>query len=619
MDHLQTEGRNPASNNLDELSALEIVQLMNAEDGRVVPAVASQAEAIARAIDVIAERLRQGGRLIYVGAGTSGRLGVLDASECPPTFRSSPHQVVGLIAGGHTALTRAVEGAEDHPEVAEKDLADLKPGSNDVVAGIATSGRTPYVLGAVRFARQQGAFTLGISCNDDSELAAHVDIAITPVVGPEVVSGSTRLKAGTATKLVLNMLTTGAMVRLGKVFGNLMVDLRATNHKLRVRSNRIVRQVTGLDRKRAEELVAHCGGEVKTALVAQLACLQPDEARQRLEAVGGRVRAALARPPAPSPRAQLPSLLLGIDGGGSRTVALLADAEGTVLGRGTAGPSNLRAVGVETALAALDQAVVAAYLAARLDRQIVSTACLGLAGADRAEEHALLRAWAERVHLCEHLELTSDGALLLAAGTPANCGLAIVAGTGSIAVGRSADGRTARAGGWGYLLGDEGSGYRVALAGLQAIAQAADGRGPATTLTTAMLSHLGLKSPQGLVPAIYGGTWDRSALAALAPLVFAQADAGDGVAQAIIDRAAHQLADMGAAVIVQLGFQGPVPVALAGGCLLANVAFQRSVAGFLQALGFNPDPVTAVSEPAAGAIELAKKMVRRISLSADKK
>ena len=242
MDHLQTEGRNPASINLDELSALEIVRLMNAEDARVAPAVATQAEAIARAIDVIADRLRQGRRLIYVGAGTSGRLGVLDASECPPTFRSSPHQVVGVIAGRRatTPLTRAVEGAEDHPEVGEQDLSALHVGAGDVVTGIATSGRTPYVLGAIRYARQQGAFTVGISCNSDSELAPAVDIAITPVVGPEILSGSTRLKAGTATKLVLNMLTTGAMVRLGKAYGNLMVDLRATNHKLRVRSNRIV-------------------------------------------------------------------------------------------------------------------------------------------------------------------------------------------------------------------------------------------------------------------------------------------------------------------------------------------------------------------------------------------
>src|SRR5438270_399632 len=185
LDHLQTEGRNPSSNNLDELTALEIVRLMNAEDAQVAAAVATQAEAIARAIDLIADRLRQGGRLIYAGAGTSGRLGVLDATECPPTFNSPPGQVVGIIAGGPEALTRAVEGAEDHPEFAERDLAALGVTAKDVVAGIATSGRTPYVLGAIAYARLHGIFTVGISCNSESELTPEVDLPITPVVGPE--------------------------------------------------------------------------------------------------------------------------------------------------------------------------------------------------------------------------------------------------------------------------------------------------------------------------------------------------------------------------------------------------------------------------------------------------
>jgi N-acetylmuramic acid 6-phosphate etherase len=223
MDHLQTEARNPASTNLDELTPLELVRLMNAEDARVIPAVASQAEAIARAVEVIADRLRRGGRLVYLGAGTSGRLGVLDAAECPPTFSSPPGQVVGVIAGGPAALTRAVEGAEDHPEYAERDLDAIGLSAADVLVGIATSGRTPYVQGGLRHARGLGAYTIGLSCNPDSDLLPLVDLAITPVVGPEVLTGSTRLKAGTATKLVLNLLSTGAMVALGKTYGNLMV------------------------------------------------------------------------------------------------------------------------------------------------------------------------------------------------------------------------------------------------------------------------------------------------------------------------------------------------------------------------------------------------------------
>src|SRR5947199_4089490 len=265
MDHLLTEARNPASTNLDDLTPLQIVRLMNEEDGRVVPAVAAQAEAIAEAIEVIADRLRSGGRLVYAGAGTSGRLGVLDATECPPTFNSPPGQVVGIIAGGPVALTRAVEGAEDHPEFGEQDLKAINFSKNDVFIGIATSGRTPYVVGACHYARSIGATTIGLVCNTESELDPHVDLMIRPVVGPEVLSGSTRLKAGTATKLILNMLSTGAMVRLGKCYGNLMVDLRASNSKLRARTNRIVRILTGVDSDAADELLRRCDGELKTA------------------------------------------------------------------------------------------------------------------------------------------------------------------------------------------------------------------------------------------------------------------------------------------------------------------------------------------------------------------
>jgi N-acetylmuramic acid 6-phosphate etherase len=270
---------------------------MCAEDAKVVPAVASQAEAIARGIEVIADRLRTGGRLVYVGAGTSGRLGVLDATECPPTFNVPPGLVIGLIAGGPAALTHAVEGAEDHPELAGPDLDALNISTTDVLVGIATSGRTPYVLGAIEHARGKGAFTIGLSCNADADIIPRVDLAITPVVGPEVLSGSTRLKAGTATKLVLNMLSTGAMVRLGKTFGNLMVDLRATNEKLRQRTNRIVRDVTGLDRAAADELLERCSRELKTALVSHLAGVSVEEARERLRNADGRVRDALSHTP----------------------------------------------------------------------------------------------------------------------------------------------------------------------------------------------------------------------------------------------------------------------------------------------------------------------------------
>src|SRR5262245_23309958 len=293
MDHLTTEARNPASIHLDLLSPVEFASLMNSEDRLTVEAVGSQLDKIAVCIEIIADRLSNGGKLIYVGAGTSGRLGVLDATECPPTFNTPPELVVGLIAGGPPALTRAVEGAEDHPEYGERDLTGLNFSAKDVLVGIATSGRTPYVLGAVAYARRLGAVTIGVSCNSESDLARAVELPITPVVGPEILSGSTRLKAGTATKLVLNMLTTGAMVRLGKTFGNLMVDLRATNSKLLARTNRIVRQLAGLNVEQADELLRNCNGELKTALVAHLASVTPEEARTRLQDAGGQVRQAL--------------------------------------------------------------------------------------------------------------------------------------------------------------------------------------------------------------------------------------------------------------------------------------------------------------------------------------
>lgn len=295
LDHLTTEARNPASEGLDGLSTLEVVRVMNAEDARVAEAVGREAEAIAVVIDVVAERLARGGRLIYTGAGTSGRLGVLDAAECPPTFNTDPSMVVGLIAGGHTALLKAVEGAEDNQDLGAQDLKKIELSADDVVVGIATSGRTPYVIGGLRYAKQVGAYAVALSCNAEAEIIPMSDTAITVVPGPEVLSGSTRLKAGTATKLVLNTITTGAMVKLGKTFGNLMVDLRPTNHKLQSRAIRIVSQATGLEHDAAQTLLARCDGDVKLAIVAQLTGSTPDEARGKLAESQGRVGLAVAK------------------------------------------------------------------------------------------------------------------------------------------------------------------------------------------------------------------------------------------------------------------------------------------------------------------------------------
>lgn len=263
---LTTEQRNLATENIDKCSTLEMVRLMNAEDKKVADAVERVLPEIADAVDLISRKFAIGGRLMYIGAGTSGRLGVLDASECPPTFGTNPELVQGIIAGGDVALTVAVEGAEDDRNLAAIDLKLRKFNMNDVLVGIATSGRTPYVLSGIEHAKFIGAATIGISCVENSRLSEIVDIAITPITGAEVITGSTRLKAGTATKMVLNMLTTGAMIRLGKVYGNLMVDVHASNDKLRDRARRIVIAATNCTESEALDALNICNNHAKSAI-----------------------------------------------------------------------------------------------------------------------------------------------------------------------------------------------------------------------------------------------------------------------------------------------------------------------------------------------------------------
>lgn len=290
---LTTEAVNPNSAQIDILSPHDIVRLMNAEDSTIPAAVAAETESIARAIEVITDRLGNNGRLIYIGAGTSGRFGVLDASECPPTFNTPPEMVVGVIAGGDSALRRSAESIEDHPELGAEDLKGKCLTARDVVVGIATSGRTPYVIGALEYARTVGAFAIGLACNDGSALSQTADLMITPITGPEIISGSTRMKAGTATKMILNMLTTGTMVQLGKTYGNLMVDLRATNTKLVARSRRLMASLTGLSESQAEAELLRCGGELKTAVVMIRRGVSVETARDILRSCNHQLRRAL--------------------------------------------------------------------------------------------------------------------------------------------------------------------------------------------------------------------------------------------------------------------------------------------------------------------------------------
>jgi N-acetylmuramic acid 6-phosphate etherase len=298
LDARLTERRNPRSSTIDTASALEIVDLIGAEDATVPGAVARARTDIARTIDLLEAAFRSGGRLVYVGAGTSGRLGVLDAAECPPTFGTPPEMVVGLIAGGSAALVRSVEGAEDDVDAATQAVESLRVGSRDVVVGIAASGTTPYVQAALSTAHLLGARTVFVSCSEPpTPLRGLCDVFITLLVGPEIVTGSTRMKAGTATKLVLNTLTTGAMIRLGKIYGNLMVDVKAWNDKLVDRSQRIVMETTGLNRKAAQHALEAAEGSVKTAIVMARRGVTRTEAEQLLERYAGRLRPIVGDPP----------------------------------------------------------------------------------------------------------------------------------------------------------------------------------------------------------------------------------------------------------------------------------------------------------------------------------
>ncbi|ELH0877794.1 N-acetylmuramic acid 6-phosphate etherase [Vibrio cholerae] len=293
LSHLVSEGRNPDTMDIDLLSSQEIVERLNQQDKQVPLAVEAVLPQIAQAVDKITAAFKQGGRLIYLGAGTSGRLGVLDASECPPTFGVSDQMVIGLIAGGKEAMFTAQEGAEDNATLGAHDLQQIDFSSKDVLVGIAASGRTPYVIGALEYANDLGATTIALSCNPDSPIAEIAQIAISPVVGPEALTGSTRLKSGTAQKLVLNMLTTASMIRLGKSYQNLMVDVRATNRKLIARAVRIVMQATDCQREEAEALLKESHNKAKLAILMHLTGMNYEQATAKLSQSDGFLRRAM--------------------------------------------------------------------------------------------------------------------------------------------------------------------------------------------------------------------------------------------------------------------------------------------------------------------------------------
>lgn len=605
MDHLVTELKNIKSNDLDLLSSRELVLLMCDEDSQIPRVIAEQSEVIASVIDAIVSRMRQGGRLIYCGAGTSGRLGVLDASECPPTFSVPPGLVVGLIAGGEKALRTAVEGAEDNPGLGAKDLEQISLTANDCVVGIASSGRTPYVMGALEFAKSIGAFTVALSCINNAIINQHAEIPISLVVGPEIITGSTRLKAGTATKLVLNMISTGVMVALGKTLGNLMVDLRASNVKLKARANRIVREVTGMGEQEAAKILVECSGEVKTAIVSHEMNIDPDVARSLLTQNNGIVRKVL------SGKSITPSidsnLMIGLDGGGTKTVAVLARGgkkDFSIIGRGVSSASNPRVVGFDNAICAINDAVRHAFTDAKIPVLKPGLLVAGISGAGREEEKNILHKGIS--NLAKKVVITTDASLVLEEGLMEGWGIAVISGTGSMVLGKNQQGESFRSGGWGNILGDEGSAYALGMGALKLVTQIADGRKKTSLLNEKILANLQITHAQEIVAMFSGKKLEKARIAGLAIEVLHAQEQGDQNAAGLINEQAGLLSACVVAVYNQMKIKDEmVPLTLAGSLLCKSDEYRRIFFEHLSNANIKVGMLTLVHEPALGALRLA--------------
>ncbi|KAI1811339.1 putative glucokinase regulator family protein [Poronia punctata] len=495
---LQTENRNARSANIDRVPTVELCRILNREDRDVPAAVESCLPVIAEVIDTLSERVRKGGRVFYIGAGTSGRLGVLDASEIPPTYSAPPGQFIALIAGGDHALRHAKEGAEDDRNAAEVDLQpfNLNP-KVDSLIGIASSGRTPYVLGGLSYMKSIGATTVGLVCVSPSAIGqeGNADYLIPAVTGPEVVTGSTRMKAGTATKLVLNMISTGVMIKLGKTYGNLMIDVKATNLKLKQRARNILRFVGGDVRTQSDveldQILESCRGSVKLAAVTIVLKVPVAEAEERLESNKGVLARVFeeARETETQRATQNDGLVLCVDAGGTNCKAVIMSKDGE-MGMGTAGPCNLTNIGIDAAIATISKAIQEAINNCKSThgQQVgtlnFSAAWVGMAGYGRPSlTSAIDSALSDLINLPAGTKprITTDIDILPASVTnqeEIDSAVVVVAGTGSIAMSYSkVDGefqRTHRVGGWGYLLGDDGSGYGIGREALRAALYSSD-------------------------------------------------------------------------------------------------------------------------------------------------
>ncbi|EXJ96522.1 hypothetical protein A1O1_01648 [Capronia coronata CBS 617.96] len=650
---LQTEERNPKSFDIDQVSTVELCQIINHEDATIATAVSRCIPVIAAAIDVLARRVRRGGRVIYVGAGTSGRLGVLDASEIPPTYSAPEGQFIGLIAGGDVAIRHAQEGAEDDVDAAVQDLQSIKiDGRVDSVVGIATSGRTPYVLSSLSFAKSLGCASIGVACVEPSAMSQseHVDFMISPVVGAEVVTGSTRMKAGTATKMVLNMLSTGTMIRIGKTYGNMMVDLKATNLKLRQRARNILRSVCGPlcpnSDTELDALLDSCGGSVKLAIAKLSLGLPVSEAQERLTAADG-VLSKVLQPASLSPELGLPhearsDFVLCVDGGGSKCAAAVISLDGTgTHGYGEAGGCNVTDVGVDKAIAEIELAVQRACCAHPQIRgrpwkpSLFATAWVALAGYDRKEIAIAVDQTLEALFqrpIGNSLKVTNDTQLLAtsAAGQgEADSVVVLVAGTGSVAMCYQRDQgrlvRTGRSNGWGYLLGDDGSGFDMGRQAIRAALLALDKcnlenhvNGYVDKLPLLVQRVLQYFQPKASDDARYdllgavlssASELDKKKLIASVARIVIELSGQDQLSRDILDNSVRSLTNILLPIVTSRRVQVEKSILVLAGGLMQSDIFVSAVKSALLQAKMSFKTVEVVQNPAlSGAMELVRQV-----------
>lgn len=546
-----------------------MLKIINDEDASVAVAIRKELDCIAKAIDQIYPRMLAGGRLIYVGCGTSGRLGIVDASEMPPTYSTDHDQVIGWMGGGDAAIRKAAEGVEDSFEKGDSDMNQFAITENDTLIGIAASGRTPYVLGAVAHAKKRSALTIGLAFNKGIPLETAVDVMIAPVCGPEVVTGSTRMKAGTATKLVLNMLSTGVMIKLGKTLGNLMVDVKASNEKLRVRSRRIVKMAVGangylpgskelitIDDIKVEQIMQACDGQVKLSILVCTTGLDVPAATSLLSKNHNILRAALQEqqssmdsPMVANASQDTPpstAKYLAIDCGGSKMAAVSLDKNGDIVGQSNIPSTNFATTPLSVFVSKLQEAAELACCSGS-DLPEFEAIWIGAAGCDAPESKKRLRHEINKIFTVRdpaNIRVTND-VDLSASGLSGKEGVVLIAGTGSIAIRYGASGdRIKRSGGLGYLAGDEGSGWDIGLAAIRHVGAVIDDRSAASILSQKILAQLDCTDRVQFIERIYSGdeVSRKARIVKLAHTVIVSAETCCAISLAILTRAASHIA-----------------------------------------------------------------------------